>query len=359
MKRNQRAGIRPMVAFGLVAASAFLAGYLTRGATGNLPHSEVASPGRSTPPPGEPVRAVDSLSPPETVERQAMAINRLTSPYLECPGALNSDLRLTAARRAVLDFLGKARVRDPGLSVSLYARDLNNGPWMGIDQDSPYSPASLSKVPVMVYILSEAESNPEILGRTLAYPGPSGMPSEDNMDWAPPELRMVPGQAYTYEDLLYRMIALSDNHARDLLLTGITPSDLAGMMASLHAEEVQVDGRALMTPRTLSAYFRILYNSTLLGRAMSEYGLALLSESFLQDGLRKYLPPEVTVASKFGFTYAEPPSTEVQFHECGIVYQPGSPYILCVMTRSTGETADDLVETVAAISRIVWEEKTR
>jgi hypothetical protein len=373
MERTGRAGPRPAVIFGVVAASAFLAGYLVRGVPGTsldfaptpatdspshpdglvAPDSTLARSERPLP------RREDTLTPGVEREQQTLAINRLTSPYLECPGIINSDLRLTGARRRVADLLQDLRAGDPGLSVSLYARDLNNGPWIGIDQDEAYPPASLSKVPVMLYILSAAESDPELLGRTLTYPGPARMPSKGNMDWAPPELRMVPGQAYTYEDLLYRMIALSDNHARDLLLTQISEADLAGMMASLHAEEIHTGGRVLMTPRALSTYFRVLYNSTLLGRAMSEYGLALLSDSFLEDGLRKYLPPEITVASKFGFTHAEPPSTEVHFHECGIVYQPGSPYILCVMTRSASETADDLVEIVARVSRIVWEEETR
>jgi len=348
----RKAGIRPAVLFVVLTALAFGAGYLSRGPARGLPYPET--------PPSEDHPPRETAPPPtREVEQQTLAINRLTSPYLECPGAMDADLRLVAIRRVLARFIRETRSSDPSLSVSLYARDLNNGPWIGIDQDEPYPPASLSKVPVMLYVLSEAEADPHLLGKMVTYPGPAPMPSEDNMGWAPAEMRMVPGRAYSYEDLLYRMVALSDNHARDLLMAEIDESDLEGMMASIHAEEIHADNRALMTPKTYSAYFRILYNSTLLGRAMSEYGLAILSQSFLQDGLRKYLPPDITVASKFGYTVEAAPSTEVHFHECGIVYHPAGPYILCVMTGSSQASSDDLVEVVARISQLVWEEKSR
>jgi beta-lactamase class A len=170
---------------------------------------------------------------------------------------------------------------------------------------------------------------------------------------------MVPGQSYSYEDLLYRMIALSDNHARDLLLKGITDGDIAGLMAAINAREVYSNGHIYITARAYSAFFRVLYNSSLLGRSMSEYALSLLAEGYLQDGLRRDLPEGVTVASKFGVhsldTHSGP---EYQFHECGIVYQPGAPYVLCVMTKSDQTPPEGLADLVADVSRIVWSVRT-
>jgi beta-lactamase class A len=288
-------------------------------------------------------------------ERGSLEINRLTSPWLECAGQLNADFKLGEARGEAEAFITDRQLRDPTLRISVYARDLNNGPWIGIDERELFAPASLSKVPVMLFVLAEAEKDPTLLNRRLVYPGPDGMEGSDNMENAPEEWRMVPGQAYDYQDLLFRMIALSDNHARDLLRQGIPERDLLGLMATIHAEEVQVGDRRLISPKSFNTFFRVLYNSTLLSRSMSEYALAILAQSYFMDGLRKYIPEDIPIASKFGFhTGFTDGAPDTQFHECGIVYQPGSPFTLCVMTRSAQSTPDELVEMVAQLSHIIW-----
>jgi hypothetical protein len=43
---------------------------------------------------------------------------------------------------------------------------------------------------------------------------------------------------------------------------------------------------------------------------------------------------------------------EVQLHDCGIVYYPKRPYILCVMTR--GEKMDVLPKVIKEISTEVY-----
>ena len=111
-----------------------------------------------------------------------------------------------------------------------------------------------------------------------------------------------------------------------------------------------------MNARTYASLFRVLYNATLLSRPMSEYALSFLTQSYLRTGLRKPIPPGVEVASKFGL-HTSPGDT--QFHECGIVYHPRSPYTICIMTRSRTATPDQLAEVVANISRLVWEREDR
>jgi hypothetical protein len=183
------------------------------------------------------------------------------------------------------------------------------------------------------------------------------MPSEDNMVEAPPEFRMVTGQAYSVEDLLFRMIAWSDNHARDLLTNGVTEGEILGIMASMNAEEIPVGGHRYVTPRGYSTYFRALYNATVLSRSYSEFALGLLSEGYNFDGMRKYFPTETVVASKFGIRSRFTPENTMdgQFHECGIVYHPRGPFLLCVMTKSELESGEELADVVADLSRIVWE----
>ena len=41
-----------------------------------------------------------------------------------------------------------------------------------------------------------------------------------------------------------------------------------------------------------------------------------------------------------------------QLHDCGIIYYPGNPYLLCVMTR--GDSFGELSSTIRDISDIIY-----
>jgi beta-lactamase class A len=292
------------------------------------------------------------------IERESVAFHRLTSPYLECPGVMNADLRLVQARDAAVDYIGEAQKEDSTLTVSVYARDLNNGPWIGINEREPFAPASLSKVPIMIYLLSQAEGDPSSLQGEVVFPGPDSMSEVDNMEGVPEEMRLQAGQSYTYWDLLFRMIAYSDNFAKELLMTDVDPEDVNYLMSAIGAQENLIDGEYYITPKNYSALFRALYNASFLGRPMSENALSILSESRFRQAMRRYIPEEVTIASKFGhFQVGGNAGGEIQLHECGIIYQPGAPYLLCIMTKSNQASTDRLADVIADLSRIVWEVK--
>jgi len=170
---------------------------------------------------------------------------------------------------------------------------------------------------------------------------------------------MEPGASYSYRDLLFRMIAYSDNHAKELLLEGISEAEIEALMQVVHAGCTLVDGKYATNAKTYASIFRILYNSNFLGRGMSEYALELLTRSYFQAGIRRFIPEEIVIASKFGFNAEhgdQPHSAEL--HECGIIYQPDAPYVLCVMTNSRQSDPEEMAEVIANISRIVWATKT-
>jgi beta-lactamase class A len=305
------------------------------------------------------VRELVAMNRTENAERQANRLSRLTSPFLECVGEMNADQGLVRIRSELVRLIREAQARDTSLRASVYVRDLNNGPWIGIDESAAeFEPASLWKVPLMMYILSQAEADPALLERELTFPGAEHMTHENSLVGAPTSLNMRAGEKYTYRDLLFRMIAFSDNYAEELLLTGIGKANVDQLLQSINAEDTYMQGRPYVTARTYAALFRVLYNSTLFSRSTSEHALGLLTQSFLQGGVRKYLPKDVKVASKFGVRdYAAVGRREVQFHECGIVYHPKSPYVLCVMTKSNQASVEQVTELAATISRGVWEGK--
>jgi beta-lactamase class A len=291
--------------------------------------------------------------------RESVSTSRLTSPFIECVGESRYNQGLLLAREEVLRYIGESRAKDATLQVSVYGRDLHDGAWMGIDERAPYVPASLLKVHVMAYVLAQADKDPTLLERRMTYPGRQGMKGEDTMAGAADSLLMRPGQSYSVRDLLFRMIAYSDNHAKELLMsTGITEADLDRFTHDFNASPTYEGGLPIVNAKSYSAVFRILYNSNLLSRERSEYALELLTKTRFHVGLRKYLPGGIPVASKYGFqSYAGPYAAKNQLHECGIIYTPGAPYILCILTKSDKQSPDELAEIIANISRIVWEQK--
>ena len=290
-------------------------------------------------------------------EQAEIGFFSLTSPFLESLGERDYDPRLRRARAHILNHIEALQEADPTLRVSVYARDLLNGPWIGIDARMPFQPASLMKVSVLSHSLARMESDPGLRERAFLYHGPAAMPGPDNLLDRPAEERMEPGRSYSFEELLERMIAYSDNHAKDLILTGVETSEIDDFMLATGIPKIVEGSRAVMNVRAYGALFRILYNSTLFSRPSSEYALSLLSRGRFKDGIRAPIPPGITVASKFAI-HRDPddPERATQLHECGIVYAEAAPYVLCVMTSSGRQTVEELAKILAEISEITFTE---
>jgi beta-lactamase class A len=87
---------------------------------------------------------------------------------------------------------------------------------------------------------------------------------------------------------------------------------------------------------------------------VSNKALEILSTVEFRDGLRAKLPPEIKIAHKFGERGTR---DGFQLHDCGIVYYPERPYLLCVMTR--GQDMDSLKEVIQDISFMVYSEVSK
>src|SRR5207248_2823209 len=100
--------------------------------------------------------------------------------------------------------------------------------------------------------------------------------------------------------------------------------------------EIPVPGALTPNPQvsvvTYSSFFRVLYNASYLTRDDSQKALALLAGVDYKDGLVAGVPASVPIAHKFGERETTGDTTK-QLNDCGIVYYPSHPYLLCVMTR--------------------------
>ena len=272
---------------------------------------------------------------------------RLTHPLLD----VQSAVELAEVRPFRHEIQGAAReaVRSKKARfVSAYYRDLNNGPWFGVESQAKFTPASLLKVPVMLAVLRRAQDDPELLRRRAEYRTrafPSVVPDA-------PEPDLEDGRSYTVDELLAAMIGRSDNNAAVALLSVIDRENLDRVFEDLG---LLIPGHRSpqdeMTVQEYATFFRILYNASYLDRAMSERALGYLAESTFDAGLRAGVPRGVIVAHKFGERRFEG-SSEIQLHDCGIVYHPSRPYVLCVMTR--GDAFEAQASVIALLSDLVY-----
>ena len=299
--------------------------------------------------------SIQEASLPAVRERSVFRSAVLTSAYLEPEGSENSDALLLRARTAISDHIRERQAADTTLRVSVYARDLDNGPWIGINDRDLYIPSSLTKLVVLTRLLQLEELQPGLLDSEIRFPGSEMMRAEDTMAEAPDSLRLQADQSYSVRELARRMIVYSDNYAYQLVAQAGAGEGISRLLYDLSADQTLEDERLYYDAHTVATVLRALYHRSLISGPRSEFALDLLSKSRYSNGLRRYLPPEALVASKFGF-YEDlgPTGYTRQFHECGIVYRPPAPYVVCVLTASDQATPVALQEIVAHVSRILW-----
>lgn len=255
------------------------------------------------------------------------------NPLLECENSnISQDPNLTSLKDSIQFIIDQEVDNNKITFGSVYYRDLNNGPWIGINEKEYFSPASLIKVPVMIAYFKEAETDPTILTKKITNSKTFDY-SQQNIT---PTQVLERDKEYTIEDLINRMIIYSDNAAYELLLDNIDNMKIYKVYQDLDVDisKAQQDPNGdIITVRDYSSFFRILFNASYLNQETSEKALTILSKSQYYKGLVAGTPENITIAHKFGERQFLP-SREKQLHDCGIVYLPGKPYLLCVMSRA-------------------------
>lgn len=238
--------------------------------------------------------------------------------------------------------------------ASVYFRDLIHGPTFGVNELADFAPASLLKLPLAIVYLSSAEAQPEVLKQELQYVGTA--PSIEQR--IKPRESMELNRPYTIKALLEMMIRYSDN-ASYLTLDGFLSESehRADLRLNVFQEIglINPDNRVeeTITVRGYASLFRVLFNVSYLDVRNSELLLEWLSKSEYAGGIRAGLPQGITFAGKFGERTIDG-TADKQLHDCGVIYFPGNPYLLCIMTK--GNDWAELEETIAEISRQVYEE---
>lgn len=275
-----------------------------------------------------------------------------TNPLLECDISENSLSARKEDFTPELTTLVNALLAKKKISeVAVYYRDLNNGPVSSVGSSKTFIPASLLKVPVMMTILHESESKPSILDEKIVYEQTQYTKQLLQMQTIAPSKSIVLGHTYTVRELIEYMIKYSDNEAMALLYERIPISEQIDLYSMLGVDpSVLMSTGGELTVKQYSVFFRILFNASYLSRSNSEYALKLLSETEFNDGIRAGVPANIVISHKFGERKLD--TGLQQLHDCGIVYYPNHPYLLCMMSRGTDTS--ELASSLSDISTFVY-----
>lgn len=279
-------------------------------------------------------------------------------PLLECnsDGEASNKRYIPFEKKLKEEILEYQSQYHSGSYLSFYFRDLQNWPWFSNNYQEGFYPASLLKTPILVWYIKWAEMDPSILKQKIKV---------EQYDYAKqnyvPEKHAEIGKEYTVEELLEIMILYSDNNASSNLLIRL-PEALSEDVFNTFQVPSPKDKTAenyKLNVKEYASFFRILFNASYLSNAWSEAALTLLSKVSFDRGITGKLPKDIKVAHKFWErVYTEDlwdgkVRERAQLHDCGIVYYPGSPYLICIMTR--GNTLDELSVMTQDISKMIYD----
>ena len=256
----------------------------------------------------------------------------------------------------------------PGVTIAVAYRNLGSGASYVRNEAETFHAASTMKVPVMMALFQAIDAGELRLSDPIPVRNQfaslvDGSPfSLDPKEDGDPDLYPAVGSSRPLEELIRRMITRSSNLATNLLIEKIGASRANEVMRGLGAYRIRVlrgveDDKAyraglnnLVTAEDLAVALSALAQGSAFTPASSAKMIEILKEQEFNEKIPALLPPGTPVAHKTGDI------TGVH-HDAAIVYPPGeSPYVLVVLTAGF-QDEKEANQTIAEISRIVWERR--
>jgi beta-lactamase class A len=178
----------------------------------------------------------------------------------------------------------------------------------------------------------------------------------------------------TLGDAAMLMIILSDNTATNLIIDKVGIRNVNARMDSLGLSRTRLHAKVFLgtsttidtaatrqwgfgvtTPEEMGTLFEKLYRGVVVSAGASKQMIDMLRRNFDYEEIPRLLPAGVSVAHKTG-------KLEASRSDCGIVYNRGRDYVLCIFTRDNADTSwrfdTEARLTIAELARIINEGMT-
>jgi len=229
--------------------------------------------------------------------------------------------------------------------VSLYFEYLPSGTSIGINEKNEVRLSSLSKIPTAMAIYAKIKAGTLSKDQEIIIEEKFIDPEFGSL-W-----KKGPGAKVTLADIITTSITESDNTAQNILLSLLTPDEINSVYEYLDIPFREVDNYPIISAKNYSSVLRSLYLSSFLQYQDSNEILDLMTQSIYRDKIPSKIPPSVKIAHKIG-VYEKVDPDNSTFSDCGIVYVPKRPYILCIMTKGSDSFAQS---TMSSLSKIIYD----
>lgn len=231
--------------------------------------------------------------------------------------------------------------------VGVYFEYLPSGVSIGVNDREEIKLASLSKVPLVMSILKKIERGNLALNTKVTL----------KEEWLDKNFETLwqrgAGATFTIEELINYALKESDNTAYEALFGQLTYNDVNEVYDNLDIQ-ITKEGDSnypLVSPKSYSSIFRSLYLSSFLKPTDSSFILDILAKTMFNDKIPAAIPKNIPVAHKIG-TFSKQGVSGQVFIDCGIIYVPDRPYILCIFVQDSDESAR---KHMSYISEMIYE----
>lgn len=228
--------------------------------------------------------------------------------------------------------------------MGLYFEYLPSGTSIGIHEKEEFALASLLKVPIAMAALDQIHTGKISPSTQLTL-------DKSHLDPYYGELwQEGPGYKLTLEKAVEIMLIKSDNTAARVISDAIPDGATEKIFDLLDIPKVQKGEALVVTPKNYSSILRSLYLASVLPKEESNQLLGMLTRTDFHDRIAGGVPTTIPVAHKIG-VHTSPNAALSIFTDCGIVYIPKRPYILCLMIEGQEISA---FQYMTNVSRIIY-----
>jgi beta-lactamase class A len=229
-----------------------------------------------------------------------------------------------------------------GNSFAMYFQYLPTGVSIGINSIQEFDAASLLKVPFVMAYYHQEERIGLVNDNTLVPIKEEYLDKEFGSLWE----RGV-GMQVSLGEAVKLSLVDSDNTAFHLLADQTPLEDFDAVYQGLDLNLDEVSGRLFISAKSYGSILQALYFSSILTKKDSEEILKYLTETNFSDKLPGPLPKNIKVAHKIGVY-----NKDSLYQDCGIVYAPNRPYLLCMISKSTDAEA---TKRMNDISKLIYD----
>lgn len=250
-------------------------------------------------------------------------------------------------------------------TVGLFAKDLTTGEVLSIRGDERFPSASVIKVPILVELFQQVERGPLALTDPLTLLAADQRPGSGVLQF------LSTPHSLTVGDAAMLMIILSDNTATNLIIDKVGIRNVNARMDSLGLHQTRLHAKVFLgtsttidtaatrawglgvtTPEEMGLLFEKIYRGTAVSADASKQMLDMLRKNFDYAEIPRLLPAGVSVAHKTG-------ALDAARHDCGIVYNKGRDYVLCILTKENQDRSwrldTEARVTIAELARLIHE----